>query len=363
MKSRKLSRPLLGAILLSVIASVVISGCIKTRVTTSGLVNITDMAGRTVAVPRNVEKVVGIEAGALRLIVYLGAVDKVVGVEDFEKRDKARPYRLAHPELGNLTSIGPMHGGDAELIAAARPDVIFWTYAEAGAANDLQQKTGIPVVVIKYGDLSRNRKTFYEALRLMGRILGKEKRAEDVIEYVNRTIEDLTDRTKDIPPEKRPTCYVGGVGYRGAHGILSTESDYAPFLFVGANNVASKAGQGHAFVDAESVVQWNPEIVFVDEVGYSLVLRDLRNNTAFSMMKAIQSQNVYGILPYNYYTTNYGTVLADAYYIGKVLYPEAFADVNPREKADEIYEKLVGKAVYADMEQIFGGFKRVKLEG
>lgn len=61
-------------------------------------------------------------------------------------------------------------------------------------------------------------------------------------------------------------------------------------------------------------------------------------------------------MPYNWYANNYDTVIADAYYIGKILYPEHFADVEPAAKADEIYTMLDGKPVYADMQRIFGGF-------
>jgi iron complex transport system substrate-binding protein len=48
------------------------------------------------------------------------------------------------------------------------------------------------------------------------------------------------------------------------------------------------------------------------------------------------------------------TALADAYAIGKILYPQAFADIEPEKKADEIYTLLVGKPVYAEMKQTYG---------
>ena len=43
---------------------------------------------------------------------------------------------------------------------------------------------------------------------------------------------------------------------------------------------------------------------------------------------------------------NHETSLANAYYVGKVLYPEQFADIDPAEKADEIYEFVVGAPVF-----------------
>ncbi len=321
----------------------------------SRVVTVTDMAGRTVKVPARVERVVGIGAGALRLIVYLDAVDKVVGVEDIEKRDRNRPYVMAHPELADLPSIGPMHGGEAESIAVQEPDVIFWTYTTAREADDLEAKTGIPVVVIDYGDLGERRTVLYEALRLMGEVLDRQDRAEELIGYIEETVADLARRTAGIPDEERPSVYVGGVGFRGAHGLLSTEPSYEPLAFVDGRNVAAGLGPEHAMIDSEMLLEWDPDIIFVDRGGLSLVLDDLRR-PEFGHLRAVRDGRLYGLLPFNYYTCNYATVLADAYYIGKVLWPERFADVDPEAKADEIYEAFLGEPVYESMVEAFGGF-------
>jgi iron complex transport system substrate-binding protein len=57
------------------------------------------------------------------------------------------------------------------------------------------------------------------------------------------------------------------------------------------------------------------------------------------------------------------TAIADAYYMGKVIFPESFEDVDPVAKADEIYEYLLGKPLYEDMVRDFGGFKPLHLGG
>lgn len=338
--------------------SLISAGCVENEDDKSDYITVTDMVGREVEIPKDIDEIVGIEAGALRLLVYMQAEDMVVGVEDFEKNDGLRPYIMAHPQLQEKSSIGPQHGGDAELITAAQPDVIFWTYAEEGEADDLQEKTGIPVIVLRYGDIDDNRDTFYEALELIGEVLGKQERSESIQDYFNETIEDLNNRTKNISPEDKPSCYVGGIGYRGAHGLTSTEPDYSPFQFVNVDNVAGGLDMEHAFVDPEEVIEWDPEILFVDEGGYNLVMDDL-NDTVYAEIEAVKDGDVYAVLPYNYYTANYGTILANSYYIGSILYPDQFSDVNTDEKADEIYEFLVGGKVYDQMESSFGGYKKI----
>ena len=345
-------------IILLILAVLLNAGCIEQNNGASGnTVKIKDMLDRTVEVPEIVERVVGIESGALRLLVYLNCTDKVVGVEDLEA-DGGKPYNYAHPELAELPNIGPQHGGDAELIIAQEPEVIFWTYTTIGKADELEEKTGIPVVALDYGDLDNNKEIFYENLRLVGKVMGKEDRAEELITYIETTIKDLDDRTKDFTAEQKQKVYVGGVSYYGNHGILSTEPKYSPFAYVNANNVASEIGLEHADIDKEKLIEWDPEIIFVDEAGLYLVNEDLKDE-AYASIQAVKNGELYGVMPYNWYTINFATVLANAYYVGKVLFPAKFTDVDPETKADDIYQNLLGKGVYQNMKDLYGGFKKL----
>ena len=98
----------------------------------------------------------------------------------------------------------------------------------------------------------------------------------------------------------------------------------------------------------------------MDEGGYSLVLDDL-DDASYNVLTAVKDNRLFGVLPYNWYTANYGTVLADAYYIGSVLYPDEFSDIDPVEKADEIYRQLVGRGVYSEMAGMYSGFTTISV--
>ena len=266
-----------------------------------------------------------------------------------------KPYNLAHPELAGKPFIGSK-SGDPELIAAQNPDVIFFTFTTGKDADTLQEKTGHPVIGLATGDLGPGRETFYRSLRLMAKVLGKQDRAETLIAYTNLTIKDLQNRTKDIAMEKRPRVYVGGIAFNGAHGFLSTDPAYSPLLMVNGNNVAASAGPvGQMMVDKEKLLEWDPDVIFVDEASYELVKEDLKD-PVYQSLKAVKNDNIYGVMPYNWYANNYDTVLADAYFIGKTLYPEQFSDIDPAEKADAIYTEFDGKPVYNQMKALFGGF-------
>ncbi len=333
---------------------------------------ITDQAGRAVEVPDPVERVICSGPGALRLLTYLQARDKIVAVDDIEKRAArfdARPYTLANPQFKDYPLFGESRGRDnPELIVALepQPQVIFKTYPTMGHdPAELQAKTGIAVVILEYGDLDAHRPQFYEALRIMGSVVGKEKRAEEVIAFFESAISDLRERVKDVPAENRPSCFVGGIAFKGPLGLQSTEPGYPPFEFLGARNIASDPALRdkalrHSNLAQEKIVAANPDFIFVDLASLQMgedkgAIAELRGDSAYQTLSAVKKGNVYGLLPYNWYTQNCGSILADAYFIGKLLWPDRFKDIDPAAKADEIYTFLVGKPVFGRMDKSFDG--------
>ena len=218
-----------------------------------------------------------------------------------------------------------------------------------------------------YGGLrdDNEKAEMYSGLRVMGGTIGKEDRAEEVIAYIESTLADLEKRTGDIPESEQKTVYIGGISYAGAHGIISTEPAYPPFLWVHAKNVATGMGVAHADVSKEALVDWDPGYIFID-VGTAQIedggaLGELKNDPALEGLSAVKSDQVYGVLPYNFYSTNYESVLADAYFIGKTLYPDRFSDIDPQQKADEITRFFVGKPVFSELNNQYGdmGFSQI----
>jgi iron complex transport system substrate-binding protein len=342
---------------------------------------IADSTGRMITIPQNINRIICSGAGSLRLITYMQAEKLVTGVDDIEKRDNpfdARVYALANPQFKKLPLIGEFRGFDnPELILKLNPapDVIFKVYSISGHdAAELQNKTGIPVIVLKYGDLSFNKGDLFNSLKIIGKTLNKEKRSEEVITFINSSIDDLNKRTANIPDNKKKSCFIGGVSQAGSHGFNSTEPAYSPFKMLNAKNVAFDKSKNpkelaHAYISKEKIVEWDPEIIFIDlgtlqtkEKGNGLF--EIKTDSVYKELTAVKKGEVYGLLPYNYYSTNFESVIADAYYIGKLLYPEKFKDISAEKKADEIYSFFVGKPVYKELDKFYEGlsFKKILLK-
>ncbi|MGM0431406.1 MAG: iron ABC transporter substrate-binding protein [Spirochaetota bacterium] len=343
------------------------------------MITITDSLGRVVDVPRDVQRVICSGAGALRLLVYLQASEMAVAVDDIESSAseyEARPYAIAHPELSRLPVFGQFRGNDnPELILGLdpAPQVIFKTFPEAGYDPDeLQKKTGIPVVALSYGNLTYGRDDLYASLRRMGTVIGRSERSEEVVDFIEETIEDLAHRSEQA--DSNPLCYVGGVAYQGPQGITATEPAYPPFLLLGVRHAPFDPQiplreQQHAQISKEQLLAWDPDYLFLDTATLQLgttesALYQLSHDPVFTHLQAVQRGSVYGLLPYNWYSLNYGSALANAYYVGKVLYPKQFSDIDPVKRADELYTFLVGEAVFerlnSSLDQL--GFSTILLD-
>ena len=370
---------LLIVFLLVVLAAFLLSACVPKAgavdehdqgSTASQSITVTDLLGRQVTLPNSAKRVVAIGPGALRLYVYAGNLAFVVGVEQMETGDvSGKPYMLANPDLAKLPVIGqggPNNAPDPEKLVTVKPDVIFSTYAaDTAAADELQSKTGIPVVVVSYGGFGITSifgENIQNSLKLIGQVIGDTSKAKKANAFLQQAREDLEKRTKNISDVDKPSVYVGGLGAKGTHGIESTQGQYALLDVIHARNVVDETGKsGSVMIDKEKLLEWDPAFLFIDQGGYAAVSEDYQKSAAFyEALSAVKNGQVYSQLPYNYYSTNIDTAIADAYFLGKTIYPDAFADVDPAKKADEIYQALLGKAVYAQMAENFGSFGPLK---
>lgn len=326
-------------------------------------VPVVDMAGRELSLPAHPKKIIGI-GSTLRSICYLQAQDSVVGVEAAEKQDMVGcVYRhVFHDKFANLPVIG--EGGkngikpNEEAIADLAPEIIFSTL-DKERAETLQQRTGVPVVCLTFArDLFDE--TFYKNLTLMGKILNKEKRAQEVIDYMKKAQSDLQERVKNVPSK---TAFAAAISYRGAHGFAGTEAGFPPFAILKLKNIADiNDKKGPYDIDLEKVSADQPDYIFVESNNFKMVEKDIQQNPGyFKNLKAVQNKQVFSLVSYRFYGTNTELAIANCYQVGHCAYPEAFGDIDPTKKLDEITSFFVGKPISADLAKIGCSFKKYDL--
>ena len=325
---------------------------------------ITDSTGRDVEIPSRVESIVCVGVGALRYSCYMDAADLVVGVEDYEvKEGMSRLYNYVNfDKFKDLPVTGTNGEPNIEEIITAGPQVIVMSSYASADADDLQEKSGIPVVMVPGSDTTLDDNA-YETIRIMGELYGKEDRAQELTAYLKGIQKDLDDRTADIPEEDKPSVYVAGVSFKGAHGFEGTEAYYGPFELIHANNLANTTDQTGAFdIDLEQVLTWDPEIIFLDFNGMSLINEDYADNPDYYQnLTAVKEGKVYSQISFRSSASNLETALADAYYAACIMYPEQFSDIDPVEKAGEIFTALLGTNPYEDLKEAGYEFRQITI--
>lgn len=326
---------------------------------------VTDLADRTVEVPVDIEDVIAVGPGALRVLAQSGGADTVVGVEESETEWLTEvPYNMANPQLREQSVIGG-RGGDAEQIVALEPDVLFSTGGHE-ELETLQERTGVATLGIGTGELIDIGAPMLEDVwGFIGEVLDLEETTDRMIEFLEDTRADYQDRTADVEEGEMPSVYITAISYRGGQGFDATRSLFASFeLLERVNNVAGDLdyeGIPHVTVSREQLLDWDPEIVFVDQGNSDLVREDVQENPEYEELSAIQEGNVHGILPHAQYALNHGNILANTYYMGQVMYPYPFGGFEVEARADEVFEAIYDQPLYDDLAGIYGGLEPIDL--
>jgi iron complex transport system substrate-binding protein len=250
---------------------------------------VVDSAGRNVEVPDRIEKVFAAGPPA-SILLYILAPEKMTGWPD-PLRPEERPFIAEKyrdlPALGRLTG----RGGTAnlEVVLKAAPDLIidFGSVRDtyASLADSVQEQTRIPYVLID-GRLEATPK----ALRLLGKILDVEERAERQAAYVEATFTEIDAVLAAVAADKRPRVYLA----RGPDGLETgvVGSINAEIIErAGGRNVAEAAGQrGLVHVSMEQVIAADPEIILTwDRNFFGRIFDD----PLWAGIRAVRDKKVY----------------------------------------------------------------------
>jgi iron complex transport system substrate-binding protein len=273
-------------------------------------------------VPTKIEKIVAIGPGALRLVSILDATDKVVAIEKMEHRAIGfSEYRsiIGKKKIFSLPIIGaggPNKLPNLEMLLQLKPDLIVASFVDKKQLSIITKKTGIPTISLSYGlgygGVASKTEAIKNSLLTLGKVLNKNERALAIVAFMNaqeRELQKYTIKNKNI--------YIGGVGFKGAHGITSTEKYYPPFELLGIkNSLAENAKSNHIMIQEESLILQNPDFIFLDLFGEKIINENFQNKQQlYSSLKAYKNAHISWLLPYNFYNTNISNVYINSWII------------------------------------------------
>ncbi len=325
-----------------------LSGCADVA-SRGNLHTVTDMVGREVNVPEQVERVFCTNPiGTVDL--YALAPEKLAG---WNFRPSGGNKKYIPDEYFALPSLGVWMGAgstpNAEEIAAQNPDVLlcYWTADDVGAkmADEIRDQTGLPVVAVDY-----DVRSVPQMFRYVGGLIGCTERGEELATFCEEKLELIEKIAVKIPENERKRVFlaqgndglttdpVGSMHVTDALDLIRTEN-------VADMPGTQGQGMGMPSVNLEQVITWNPDAVLVAEFSMS----DAESSDIYGAIKAdahwnnvpcVKAGEIYRIpqSPFSWFGRPPSAArILGCLWLLKVLYPEYAQEVNMRDETVEFY--------------------------
>ena len=353
-----------------------LTGCVSTTPTGEGVITVTDMQNREVAVDlSNSNRVVCLGAGALRYYSYIGDMSNIVAVEEIDKTPfgvgtALRPYYHVNKDyFATLPTCGK--GGpaaqspDYEAILANNPNLIISFYSDASVNDEMSTRLNVPVVALKQDKDGVYGQDTLDSLKLLGKVLNRESRANELVNYINTSKNSLASLTMN-----NTTCYAGCIGNWGKTNLYGSYNDFPVFKYAKVKNalegISDLAHDKQVTIDAEKLVQINPDKIFLDGSGIAGFVADYKQNQEkYTVLDAFKNGELYTLLPYNAYYTNLEIQMMSTIYVASLLHEENFTNFDIAAKCDEINRTFLGKDIYNEAKEYstsYGGYRKITIQ-
>lgn len=342
----------------------------KENSNSSKKIEITDLAGRKVTFDKVAKKAVvqwsGSGGGFMTISALAGkdVSNIIVGMDAGLKNyrlDMWNQFKKDIPELEKIPDIGSIDDDtfNTELAISQGAEVAFFPMdLKKTAQQSVQPKleaAGIQVVYTDYHseDLEKHKQT----ISIMGKILGYEDRANEIIDYYNKKVTAVYDRIDKIK-SKKPSVYIE-VGMGGPKEYGNSFGDYSWGMLAkkcGADLITDGVIKEAEPINPELLLTKDPDIIMItgsywpeksnsmrlgfdaNEKDSQKLLKAFTKRDGWSNLKAVKNKEVYSM---------HHAISREVYdcavieYLAKTFYPDEFKDTDPEATLKEFYEKFL----------------------
>lgn len=344
---------------------------------------ITDMRGKSVAVPTEPRRVVTIDDGLVEgVMTHLGVVKKIVGIgswglkrnygyqfitssgEKYEHRGLST-MKFLHPWLDDLPILNSPQGNvlNFEALAKTEPDLVILRVGDCtvGAGNkeiaartmDTIEDLGLPLLVLYsptcFG--GKDMTTMKQEMAVIGEAFGQKEKALALADKLAEVEQLVHTLTADITEEKKPRLlYLGlsptvrDAGGAGSVWGVDSQESYLIEKVANAKNAYTSTGKG-VFMSAEQIYALNPDVIVLPTANGYHPPRELYEAPYYanlSDLSAVKAKRVYA-MPWT--PMNCARRLEyplDMLIIAKAAYPERFSNFSVYAYALQLYKDLYG---------------------
>jgi iron complex transport system substrate-binding protein len=327
---------IIAAIAIIAISSIIVYANYQSSSFNGG--QITDMAGRSVNVPVDINKTYS-TAGSVTILLYMLAPDTMIGWNSLNGTQNYMPAKYKElPVLGGGQGQG-QGNANYETVISKNPDVIFAGHSgDNDTINKLQQKFGsIPVVDVE-GDNNLN--NIASAIKFMGYVLDKQNQSTKLINFYNDVLNQVNSTVSTIPDSQKKKVYYA----RSADGLTTFAPDSPQTQLInicgGKSVVQSPVASGGMSVSLELVLEWNPDVIITSSSEF---YKNVYSDKSWQGITAVKNKQIYLTPqdPFNWFESPPGAnTIIGIPWTAKVLYPDKFKDMNISSLTKEFYSEF-----------------------
>lgn len=319
-------------ITLIVILSLIISIMFSSPIMADTIV--TDMTGREVAIPDQVDRVVTTYRSATQFVFCLNVQDRLVATDiSFEKISLFQKLYQGDkiPTVGSKR-----HGLNLEQIIEVDPDlVILFPHGEGSSTAEKLEQFGIASLII----VPESYQQIREATNLLGKAIGVEERAKKVVKQYDKIL-NLVDRSNKIDDKQKIYFANSDLFDTVGEGLLQTSM----IELAGGINPAKEVKSGFIKTSLEELINWNPDYIVVSQY-YSGTIEELLNRVELKNLNAVKKENVFRfpskVEPWDFPSpSSYLGIV----WLAKKIYPDVYENVDIEKLVNEYYQTLYNKS-------------------
>lgn len=299
-------------IILAVIAAAVVSTprSQETQLTRGNV--IIDDWGRTVLLPSSPQRIVSLLPSNTEILYAIGAGPRVVGVD---KYSDFPPEVTQGVKSGAVTVVGGIADANVEIIMMLQPDLVLAGHLEIQGkiVKNLEDK-GLTVVALD----PKNIIDLYRTIRTVGKITGNVERADAVAAEMEKKINAVRERVRDLPRVK--------VYYEVWHDPLISVGPgtwiHDMIELSGGRNIFENSRTSYPQISTEAVIQLNPEVIILTQENQA-TMGKIIDRPGWSSIQAVRDGKIFYING-NLFNRP-GPRIAEGFEeLGKIIHPEAF---------------------------------------
>ena len=325
-------KKIMSLFIIGILMSTFVVGCGSSNVESKdNKVTVVDQLGREVELDGTPEKIVSSYYISTSLLINLGVQDKLVGIE--AKAKTREMYKKVAKELIDLPAVGTSKEINVEECANLNPDlVIIPTRLKEFIPKFEELK--IPVIAIEPETLDQ----FKETVKLIGKAVGKEEKANKLVNYYDDTISKVKELNKNLTEKQN-------VYLAGSDSVLKTCTSkmYQNYMFevCGGENVTKELTDGYwTTVSVEELVKKNPDVIYM--VGYASYSKDdILKDERLKGVNAIKNNKVY-VFPSTLEAWDYPTPssMLGILWLENNLHPDLYSKEDYIQDAKEFYKEF-----------------------